>query len=73
MLDDMMQRVDNAHKNLIEVLTEYGAGDYAPQVADLYIKEKAVKLDANIGRYIFKHGAFLDSEGISNAVDAVKK
>ena len=73
MLEDMMQRADNAHKNLIEVLTEYGAGEYAPQVADLYIFSGAVKLDANIGRYTFKHGAFLDSEVIENAIDAVKK
>ena len=73
MLNDMMQRADNAHKGLIDILTEHGAGEYAPQVADLYIKEKAVKLDANIGRYIFKHGAFLDSEVIGNAIDAVKK
>lgn len=73
MLDDMMKRADNAHNGLIEILTEHGAGEYAPQVADLYIKEKAVKLDANLGRYIFKHGAFLDSEVIGNAIDAVKK
>jgi hypothetical protein len=73
MLNDMMQRADNAHKDLIEVLAEHGAGYYAPDVAELYIKEKLVKLDANIGRYIFKHGAFLDSEVINNAIKAVKK
>ncbi len=73
MFEDMMQRADNAHKGLIEVLAEYGAGDYAPDVAELYIKEKVVKLDANMGRYTFKHGAFLDSEVIGNAIDAIKK
>ena len=73
MFEDMMQRADNAHKNLIEVLTEYGAGEYAPQVAELYIKEKVVKLEVNMGRYVFKHGAFLDSQVIENAIDAVKK
>ena len=73
MFEDMMKRADNAHKGLIEVLTEHGAGDYAPDVAELYVKEKVVKLDANLGRYIFKHGAFLDSEVIGNAIDAVKK
>ena len=73
MFEDMMQRADNAHNWLIEVLAEHGAGDYAPDVAELYIKEKVVKLDANMGRYIFKHGAFLDSEVIGNAIDAVKK
>ena len=73
MFEDMMQRADNAHKNLIEVLTEYGAGEYAPQVAELYIKEKVVKLEVYMGRYVFKHGAFLDSQVIENAIDAVKK
>lgn len=73
MLEDMMKRADNAHNGLIDILTEHGAGEYAPQVADLYIKEKVVKLEVNMGRYIFKHGAFLDSEVIENAIDAVKK
>lgn len=72
MLKDMMQRADNAHSGLLGILAEHGAGEYAHQVADLYIFAGAVKLDANIGRYIFKHGAFLDSEVINNAIDAVK-
>lgn len=73
MFKDMMLRVENAQNGLINTLAEHGAGEYAPQVAELYIKEKAVNLDANIGRYIFKHGAFLDSEVIDNAIKAVKK
>ena len=68
MYDDMKTRIVNAENDLIEILREYGAGDAAEAVAALYVKEKIVKLDVNIGRYNFVNGAYLDADVIERAV-----
>lgn len=72
MLKDTETRMYNAKEDLIGILREYGAGEYAPQVAALYIHLKAVKLDVNISKYKFHHGALLDDNTIKAAIDMVK-
>lgn len=68
MFEDTVVRMENAYSKLIDVLVEYGAGEYGAQVADLYIQEKIVKLDVNIGSYRFCHGSALDSAVIERAI-----
>ena len=62
-----MTRQELAYQNLIDILQRYGAGEFAPDVADLYLKERIVTLDARIGQCKFKHGGFL-SLTLSNAL-----
>ena len=71
MYNDINIRIENAEANLIEALRNAGANDYAEEVAAYYINEKIVKLDMNIGRYKFTHGAFLDEDVIERAIELV--
>ena len=69
---DIVTRQELAYQNLIDILQRYGAGDFAPDVADLYLKEKIVTLDARIGQCKFKHGGVLESDVIKRAISAVQ-
>ncbi len=62
-------RIVNAEEGLIETLSAIGGitRDEAHVVFAAYRKARAVKLDAVIGRYDVKHGAFLDREVIRRA------
>ena len=71
MYNDINIRIENAKANLIETLRDAGANNYAEDVAAYYINEKIVKLDMNIGRYKFTHGAFLDADVIERAIELV--
>ena len=68
----IVTRHELAYENLIEVLRRYGAGEFAPDVADLYLKERIVTLDARIGQCKFKHGGFLESDVIERAISMVR-
>ena len=69
---DIVTRHEAAYQDLIDILRQYGAGDFAPDVADLYLKEHIVTLDARIGQCKFKHGGFLESDVIERAISAVQ-
>lgn len=69
---DIVTRQGLAYQNLIDILQQYGAGEFAPDVADLYLKESIVTLDARIGQCKFRHGGFLESDVIKRAISAVK-
>jgi len=72
-IEAIAQRMDNAHQWLVDTLKQHGAGDYAEEVAQYYIKEKIVKRDVHVNSYKFLHGAFLDSNVIERAVELVKR
>ena len=46
--------------------------EFTESLADYYINEKLVKLDANIGRYQLKDGRLLDAEVIQRAIDNIR-
>ena len=69
---DIVTRQESAYQNLIDILQQYGAGDFAQDVADLYLKERIVTLDARIGQCKFKHGGVLESDVINRAISAVQ-
>ena len=69
---DIAARQELAYQNLMDILQQYGAGEFASDVADLYLKEKIVTLDARIGQCKFKHGGFLESDVIKRAISAVQ-
>ena len=68
MMSDTVTRVENANDWLVNILKEYGAGEHAQAIANLYIDRKWVKLDCNIGRYKFQHGELLDPAMIDAAI-----
>ena len=45
MMTDTNIRIENAYNGLVEILTEYGAGERANEVADFYIERGLVELD----------------------------
>jgi len=47
--------------------------EYAPELAALFIQEKAVKLDVNIGAYKFTHGRWLDDEVIQRCINKIQQ
>ena len=68
---DIAQRMQNAYDGLVENLVELGgiSQEEADLAARAFIKAKACKLALGIGRYEFKHGAFLEPAVIQNAVE----
>lgn len=66
------QRIVNAGEWLVDTLAEAAniSRDDAQKAARYYVKHKLVKLDPIIGRYDFKHGAFIESDVIRRAVVA---
>jgi hypothetical protein len=68
---DIVTRQESAYQNLIDTLKQYGAGDFAPEVANLYLKERIATLDVRMGKCQFKHGAFLESAIIERAISMV--
>ena len=72
MMTDTDTRIQNASSHLAELIRNAGGGDWTYQIADYYINEKLVKLDANIGRYQLKDGRLLDAEVIQRAIDNIR-
>jgi hypothetical protein len=64
------QRLVDSDQWLIELLAETAeiSLDDAEKVAAIYKRHKVVKRDAMMGKYLFKHGAFLDKETILHAL-----
>lgn len=67
--------VMNSKQRLICAISDLGNINKsdAELVADLYIKEKHVKLDRVNGEFWTKHGAFLDSDVIGRALIEASK
>jgi hypothetical protein len=65
-------RMINAIDTFLDMLEEISgcSHDEAVKVFNLYRDLKLVKLDAVIGRYSVKHGAYLDKEVIQNAINS---
>jgi hypothetical protein len=67
------QRLVNAEDNFIQATMEqfgYTQGQ-AEKILAVYRKHKILKLDAAIGRYQLKHGAFWDRLPMENALKEV--
>jgi len=62
-------RMNNADAWLINTLMDAAKIDRAAaaKAAKYYIKHKIAKMDAAHGKYLFKHGIFLDADIIKNA------
>jgi hypothetical protein len=67
---DIAQRIVNAEENFIQIIREKGfTREEAIKAMHTMLKLKVAKLDAVSGRISVKHGAFLSSEAIRNAVN----
>lgn len=67
---EMAQRIVNAEENFIQTIREKGfTRDEAIKAMNTMLKLKVAKLDPIIGRISVKHGAYLESEVIHNAVN----
>lgn len=69
------QRLVNSDQWLIELLAETAeiSLDDAEKVAAIYKRHKVVKRDAFHGRYLFKHGAFIEKETILNSLSLANR
>lgn len=64
------ERIRNAEESFIQVIREKGfTREEATQAMLAMLKLKAAKLDPIGGRINVKHGAFLESQAIRNAVN----
>lgn len=72
--EPLATRHAQGRNKLIDHLQEFGGIDRedATKVADLYVKNRIVKLSVSIGQYAIKHGAFLDRDTILNAVEMAR-
>lgn len=69
MTRDIAQRIINAENNFIETVMGFGfTREQGRHVLMAYRLLKVVKLEANIGRYTVKHGAFWDIEVLQKAL-----
>lgn len=70
---EIAQRLVNAENSFIACMEdEYNlTEDQARAVFNLYKQEKILKIDAVMGSWSVKHGAFLDKQTIKNAVAMV--
>lgn len=69
-LNPMFQRISNATDGFINLCAEMGfTRDEAIKILNVYQKAKAVKLNIAMGRYDFKHGAFVDVEVMKRALE----
>lgn len=62
----------NAEKSFIETIRNISkcTEEQATKVFKIYLKEKIIKRDLQMGKYNVKHGAFLDKEVIQNAINS---
>ena len=69
------QRLANSDKWLVEFLAETAeiSLDDAGKVAAIYKKNKVVKRDTFHGRYLFKHGAFIEKKIILNSLSLANR
>lgn len=72
---DIAQRIVNAETSFIACMEdEYGlTEDEALRVFNLYMKERIIKIDAVMGSWTVKHGAFLDKETIRKALEMTQE
>lgn len=70
MMEDTKARILSAQSSLIDLCSNY-TKDHAPELAALFIQEKAVKLNVNIGAYKFTHGRWLDDEVIQRCINKI--
>jgi len=72
---DIAQRIVNAETSFIACMEDgYGlTEDEALRVFNLYMKERIIKVDAVMGSWTVKHGAFLDKETIQKAVEMTQE
>jgi hypothetical protein len=71
-IEDTKTRILNAQNSLIDLCSNY-TKEHAPELAALFIQEKAVKLNVNIGAYKFTHGRWLDDEVIQRCINKIKR
>jgi hypothetical protein len=65
------QRMVNAENNFLDIIEGNGfSREEAEIIFAEYRRLKVVKLDAVIGRYSVKHGAYLDKEIMERALNA---
>ena len=69
-MENTKTRILNAQNSLIDLCSNY-TKDHAPELAALFIQEKAVKLNVNIGAYKFTHGRWLDDEVIQRCINKI--
>ena len=63
------QRCENAYTNFIEICAEHGfTSEQAKHIFTVYTRLKVIRLDANIGRYQFTHGVFVETASMHNAL-----
>lgn len=63
------QRMTNAESDFVQMIQERGFSKTdAEKVLRVFLKLKAAKVDAIIGRVQVKHGAFLEIDALRNAV-----
>jgi len=69
------QRLTNSDQWLVEILAETAeiSLEDAEKVAAIYKRHKVVKRDALFGRYLFKHGAFIEKETILNSLSLANR
>lgn len=70
-LKEVAQRIVNAEQNFIGVVREITGCSEADalKVLKTFRKLKVVKLDAVGGRYSVKHGIYLESDVLRNAIN----
>lgn len=68
--ESMARRMVDARAWLVDVLAEVGgvSNEDAEKAADFYVKNKIAKLDLQMGRYTFAHGAYVEAAPIRLAV-----
>ena len=68
--EKIAQRLFYMDQWLIQILADTAeiSLEDAEKVAAIYKKNKVVKRDAFHGRYLFKHGAFIEKETILNSL-----
>jgi hypothetical protein len=63
------QRIDNAFTHFTELCSDRGfTADEAATILAVYRKLRIVKLNVASGRFDFRHGAFVDTEVMRNAL-----
>lgn len=69
-IKQIAQRIVNAEENFADTVQELAGctRDEAFKALATMRKLKVVKLDAGIGRYTVKHGAFMEADALRNAI-----
>ena len=63
------QRIVNGENRFVQLVMEKGfTRDEAEHIMSVYRKARVLKIDAVLGQFQVKHGAFLDSDVLRNAL-----